>query len=404
MKDSSSVVPNLHPRRRFLTAAAVSGAASLLAPNIIARAREVDAAETCGELTAADPLYLYQTLLPRLQVNAIIAIHNQESREAESLSDQIDDLYALSTQLKAKLPRQSQLQPAAERLKSLAYIGRANNLSVKTGLRSESREVVRAHAQSQRVIMAEIVKAAADLPAQPDVTISAEAWGLLQQVLKKIDEIKTVYQPAADQARVTFNKQLQAINTRILRIQNTLLKASSDVVNGNKSAAMAKVDFALAELALVPQTSTPATPTAATAQTSPEAQDSAPTQLTRDDFVAMLTATKQLIDGTARLPQISGLINHHTSARAIASFSATEIRLPSAVVDAASVREIVRTYIPSGTWWQVVGVTAVCLPLWVAYRQSQQRKELIHNALIAVPREHGKFLWQAAHFLNLLTG
>jgi hypothetical protein len=402
MKDPSSVIPNLHPRRRFLTAAAAGGAASLLAPNIIARATEVGAAETCGELTAADPLYLYQTLLPRLQVNAITAIHEQESHQAESLSDQIDVLYDLSSQLKAKLPRQSKLQPATDRLKSLAYIGRANNLAARAIAKTQSREVARAHSQSQRVITAEIIKAAVELPAQPDVSISAETLSLLQQILKKIDDIKKVYQPAADRARVTFDKQLQAINTRVLGIQSALLRASSNVVNDQKDEATRKINFALAELAKLPQTEKQTVPPNSSATN--VANNPAPDSLTRDDLIAMFTATKQLINGTATLPRMSGVINHHASSLTVATISAAEIILPTGMVDTGSVRQIVRTYIPSGTWWQVVGVTAVCLPLWVAYRQSQQRKELIHNALIAVPREHGRFLWEAAHFLNLLTG
>ena len=91
MKDQTSFPLTFPKRRRFITSAIVSGAASLLAPNVFARANGTGGAETCGEITAADPLYLYQTLLPKLQVNAIIAIHNEESHEAEILSVQIAD-------------------------------------------------------------------------------------------------------------------------------------------------------------------------------------------------------------------------------------------------------------------------------------------------------------------------
>ncbi|HSS20047.1 MAG TPA: hypothetical protein VLL54_08230 [Pyrinomonadaceae bacterium] len=403
MKDQRSISATLQPRRHFISSVIVGGAASFLAPQVIARATEMNDEPCRGELTAADPLYLYQGLVWQLQTGIVTDIRNEERRESENLSDKIEELYKLSTELKAKLPQRSALQPAAEHLKSLAYIGRANEIALRAGGRSAAREVVRAHARSQRVITAEIVKAAVDLPSHPEITISDEAWSLVQQLIQKIDEIKTVYQPAVDQARQKSDKLLQDANRTLFSIQRSLLKASSSVVNGNQAEALSQVDFALAQLAKLPGPAV-STPPAPADPPSPDVDANREEKaLTRDEFVEMLKPVKSLISGVPQLPQITRRQNDNPM-RPVAFISPAEIVLPNTTIPALGVREIVRTYIPSGTWWQVVGVTAACLPLWAAYSQSEKRKELIYNALKAVPRENSKMLWTAAYWLDRVTG
>ena len=66
-----------------------------------------------------------------------------------------------------------------------------------------------------------------------------------------------------------------------------------------------------------------------------------------------------------------------------------------------TVKAIVRECFVSGSWWQVVAVAAVCLPLW-SYPRSEHRKSLIYSALTAIPRGPKSKLWAAAYYLDQL--
>ena len=179
---------------------------------------------------------------------------------------------------------------------------------MKAGAKFQSRDLAWAHAKSQHAITAEIIKAAVDLPSQPGVTISAEAYALLRKILDKIDDIKRIYQPAVSVAHQTFDNDLKKINVRVTAIQTALMSASSSVVRGDKAGAIRQVDYALWELgqlpAPAPQPAQPAAAPTTVPANGPQSGTTEDEQLTRDKFVEMLTPIKALINGTFKVPQI----------------------------------------------------------------------------------------------------
>lgn len=398
MNDKQLTDDSLVCRRRFLTSAVVGGAAAVWTSDLIARADSLKEREFCGELSAADPLYLYQSLVPQLQISAILGARQEETKVQNDLSNELKKLWTLSDRLKAKLSSQSKAQPAVERVNSLAYIGHTNAQAAKKTMKSRSTEIARAHSKSQEVITGEIVKASMDLSQQGEKTLKAEEWALLKELLGVIDTIKNIYHPAVEQARANYDEQIKNINKRILAIQSALLTASSSVVKGDKAEAVRQIDLALRELARLPSLTSTTVDPQAVARKSDESTEGDEV-LTRDTFIAMLEPVKSLINGSQRLPKVSRNGTKDFAVTPAGFVSSYGIALP----DPSSVRAIVRQCIVSGGWWQVVGVTAACLPLWSGYARSEQRKSLIHSALTAIPRGRGSKLWEAAYYLNQLT-
>ena len=369
-------------RRRFMTSAIVGGAGSLLASSSVFAATDSDLADTCAELSAADPLYIYTSLVQKLQPAAILEGRKFEVAIQASQAQKLKELGVLSDKLRARLPQRSTAQSAAERLKSLAYIGQTNieTLSSTTGLRP--RTSLRAHARSQSLIVAEMTKASVALSA--DVRLSGEAWQLLQELLRKIDEIRN-FQPQVDQAREDFNTKIQNINDQISRVQSALMDASSFVVKGDKAAATKLVNDAIAIVKELPGYNPSWKPEANKALSKQETE-----AFTPNKFVAMLDpGVLRLIEENQPATTGSTRLHHSNS------------KPSSASPDPQTVKAIVRDYLVSGTWWQVVAVAAVCLPLW-SYARGEQRKSLIYSALTAIPRGPNSDLWKAAHFLNQL--
>lgn len=389
----------LKARRHFMTSAIVGGAGTLLASGVLVKGKGSEVENGCDELTAADPLALYSQMVRRLQPAAIMAIRVTETGVQESQTDKLEVLWLLSDRLKALLPKNSITQSAVERVNSLAYIGRTNAHAMNSGLISRSRESFRAHAKSQRLVISEIMETSASL-ARNDVKISAEAWKLLQLILKKIEEIRT-YQPTVDTARVEFNKAMDNINGQMESIQSALMGASTSLVRGDKAEATAQVRQAIATIKALPGYGDSRSDAGKSLVTKQEAD-----VLAAKKFVELLDpGVFQLIDGTQPFPTVS----RERSTNSAAGFSLTPVAYvsssePSSYLspfDPQSVKAIVTQCLQSGSWWQVVGVAAACLPLWT-YPRSDHRKSLIYSALSAIPRGPNSRLWDAAHFLNQL--
>ena len=79
MKELSSTDRQFEQRRSFITSALIGGAGSLLATSDAWGASEADKPDECGELSAADPLYFYTSLVQKLQPAAI-----EEGRKFEN--------------------------------------------------------------------------------------------------------------------------------------------------------------------------------------------------------------------------------------------------------------------------------------------------------------------------------
>lgn len=389
MSDKLSTTEKLVVRRRFLASAVVGGAGVLCAMDTVAGANNLNGLEACGELTAADPLYLYAQLVPQLQPAAIIAGRRIETEARESLSVKLEELWTLADELKLKLSRLSKIQPTMDRMSTLAYIGHTNARAVNVTLKSKSAEMMKVNMTTQDVITKEIIKTALALSQEAEKTLKADEWSLLQKLLAMINDIKTIQQPAAIAAGEEFDKLMRNVNASILAIQTALINASRNVVLGEKAQAEKEIKSALAELQKLPSDF----------QTSNESRDA----VTRDQFVRMVEPILALLTtGTKNVPQISHHRRAHVDPIPLAFVSHLEIVLPNAVVDSSSVRTIVRQFFVSGNWWQVIGITAACLPLWTAYSQSGQRMSLIKSAISAVPRGRGTNLEAAADALNRL--
>jgi hypothetical protein len=247
-----------------------------------------------------------------------------------------------------------------------------------------------AHTATEKLITLELVKVADDLSEQGEKVLRADEWALLQKLLQVIDDIKTVYQPAAITAQKKFDQFIKTVTTNVLGIQTALMDASRDVVLGDKAAAKVKIDYALTELKSLPS----------------DAQDDATREgLTRDMFIAMIEPIRALLAGEQKpLPKVSHHRAESPGVRPWVRITTEEIYLPNAVLQTSTVKAVVEKFIRAGTWWQVVGVTAACLPLWAAYSQTPQRLSLIRSAISAVPRGRGSNLDAAADALNRLTG
>lgn len=400
MKDQPSSNQRLQQRRRFMTSALVGGAGTLFASGLLANASDLAVENACGELTAADPLSLYSQMVRRLQPAAIKALRFNETDVQDSQTEKLEELWTLSDQLKQKLPKNTTTQSAVERVNSLADIGRTNSRAMKSGLIAGSRESFRAHAQSQSLVLAEIMKTSATL-ARGGVRISAEAWSLLQEILKKIDEIRN-YQPKVTAARTKFNEGLDNINGQIQAIESALMGASTSLVQGDKTAAAKQVRDAIIAIKALPGYEESHSDAGKKVVTKREAD-----VFSAKKFVELLDpGVFQLIDGTQALPQIST----KRSMKSAAGFSLTPVAYVSASetttttflpADPRSVKGVVNQCFQSGSWWQVVGVAAACLPLW-SYPQNDHRKSLIYSALSVIPRGPNSRLWEAAYYLNLL--
>jgi hypothetical protein len=381
-----------------MTSALVGGAGTLLASGVLANAKDSEVENACDELTAADPLSLYSQMVRRLQPAAIKAIRVAETVIQESQTDKLQELWALSDRLKEKLPKNSITQSAVERVNSLAYIGRTNAHAMNSGLISRSRESFSAHAKSQRLVISEILKTSANL-ARGDVKISAEAWSLLQEILRKIGEIRS-YQPKVNKARDEFNKAMDSINGQMESIQSALMGASTSLVKGDKAGATAQVRQAIAIVKALPGYEESPSDAGKNVVTKSEAD-----VFTAKKFVELLDpGIFHLIDGTQSVPTVS----RKRSMNSAAGFSLAPVAYvrgsepsSSSPFDPQTVKGIVTQCLQSGSWWQVVGVAAACLPLW-SYPQSEHRKSLIYSALSAIPRGPNSRLWEAAYFLNRL--
>jgi hypothetical protein len=370
-------------RRRFMASALIGGAGSLLASNSVFAATDSDVADMCAELSAADPLYIYTSLVYKLQPVAIAEGRKFEVAVQTSQAQKLKELGVLSDKLRARLPQRSRAQSAADRLKSLAYIGQTNveAFSSTTGVRS--RAGMRAHAQSQSLIMTEMTNASVALSA--DVKLSGEAWQLLQELLQKIDEIRN-FQPQVEKAREDFNNTIQSINDKISRIQDALMDASSFVVKGDKSSATKRVNDAIAAVKELPGYSASLKSEANKNLTKQEAEALSPNKFIDMLDPGVLNLIEQNQPGATSPMQSS---QHHSNNKA------------SSAPDPQTVKAIVQQFLVSGTWWQVVAVAAVCLPLW-SYPRTEQRKSLIYSALTAIPRGPNSNLWTAAYYLNQL--
>lgn len=399
MKDQPSSNHKMEERRRFMTAALVGGAGTLLCSGVVANASDFEVESACDQLTAADPLSLYSQMVRRLQPAAIKALKIIEDDAQDVQTIKLEKLFALSEELKGMLPKNSKTQSAVERVNSLAYIGRTNAQSMKSGLLSRSRESFSAHVKSQRLVIAEIMKTS-EILARGDVKISADAWAKLQEILKKIEEIRT-YQPQVSTARTEFNKALENINGQMDAIQTALMGASTSLVKGEKAAAAAQVKEAIAAVKALPGYEESRSDAGKNVVTKRDAD-----VFTAKKFVELLDpGVLLLIEGTPSVPNVS----RKRSTNNAAGFSLTPVAYVSGAetsssfvpADPQSVKGVVIQYMQSGSWWQVIGVAAACLPLWT-YRQSEHRKSLIYSALTAIPRGPNSNLWGAADLLNRL--
>ena len=377
-------------RRRFLVSAAASGVGIVWAADGLTLANDDGPQRTCGDVTAADPLYLYASLVTQLQPAAVIAARREEVSAREKLSGNIEQVWILADELKLKLSRQSKIHSTVDKMSTLARIGRTNARAVDEMRGVKAYKPHYAHTATQNLITLELVKVAGDLSKQGEKVLRADEWSLLQKLLQLIDDIKVVHQPAAITAQKKFDQFIKTVTTNVLAIQTALMEASREVVLGDKVAATAKINYALEELKRLPSDSQ---------------DDKTRDGLTRDMFIAMIEPIRALLAGAQKtLPQVSHHSTESRSVRPLARITTGEIYLPNAILQASTVKAVVQKFIRAGTWWQVVGVTAACLPLWTAYGQTPQRLSLIRSAISAVPRGRGSDLDAAADALNRLTG
>lgn len=390
MSDKSSKNEKFLVRRQFIVSAMTTGVGAVCATNLLANTNDLSAGKTCGELTAADPLYLYSTLVSQLQPAAILGARKEETLARAGLSGKLQELWTLSDKLKLKLSRQSKLQQSVDRLSTLAKIGRINARAVNVTPHPKSAEFNHANMATQNLVTQEIFKTSFDLSQQAEKMLTADEWDLLQKLLAVINDIKTIYQPAAVSAGEKFDEFIRTVSTSVVNIQTALMDASRHVVLNQTALAQRKIKAALVELKSL-------------------ASDPSGTNntqvITRDGLVAMLEPILKIIGGgqTNRLPKVSHHRRDSLAALAIVRISEDEIVLPNVVVKTTTVKAIVEAFIRSGNWWQVVGVTAACFPLWIAYNQSAQRASLIRGSISAVPRGGGSDLDAAADALNKLT-
>ena len=399
MKKNSSTNQQIQQRRNFIATALVGGTASLWATQSAWGAAVANAPDECGALTAADPLYFYMSLAKDLQPAAIEETRKFEATVQASQSEKLRDLWALSDKLKAELPKKSSAHAAVDRVNSLAYIGQTNAQS-NPGYGARSR--VRAHAKSQNLIVEEILKAGATLPAG-DVRISAKAWALLQELLAKIKELRE-FQPSVERARADFNQTIQTITVTIKGIQTALLDASSAVVKGDKEAAKTKVRGAIDLVQTLPGWVDPsAKPDPKKPKSQKQMNEADADQMTPNKFISMLDpGVFQLIENppAATTSDIKSKRRSGDARIVSAAYVSTPVA-PFDPPDPQTVRAIVRECFVSGAWWQVVAVAAVCLPLW-SYPRGEQRKGLIYSALTSIPRGPKSKLWEAAYYLDQL--
>lgn len=373
-------------RRRFLQCAVAGSAAAVLVPKGDVQAFD-NTTEKCQELTAADPLYLYASLVPQLQPAAVIAARQEEAAAVANLSDKLRELWTLSDKLKTSLSGQSRVEATVERMSALARVGHKNIGSARAAAKTRSADVFRAHMVSQTVITNEIVSTSLELSKQ-ERKLGPEEWSMLQKMFGLIDQIKEIHQPAVIQAGEKFDETLRSINLQITNIQEALMDASRHLVLGNKVAAVRAIRFALKELAELP----------ASKELNPTNKNS----VTRDQLVEMITPTIQLAERVPTTPPITRA-SADVKMVTIAFAEGGAVGLPNAMAALSSVREVAKEFFVSGSWWQVVGITAACLPLWAAYAQSDNRRSLIQSAISAVPRGRGSRIDLAADALNRLT-
>ena len=398
MKNRSSNQKTEH-RRRFMTSALIGGAGSLLATSSVLGVTESDVPDICGELSAADPLYFYTSLVTKLQPTAIEEGRKLEEVVRTSEAQKLSELWVLSDRLKAQLPKRSNAQSVVERVNSLAYIGQTNAHALSPGDGLRSRTTLRAHAKSQQLIMTEIVKASTSL-SRGDVRISAEAWALLQEMLKKIDEIRK-FEPEVVRAGEEFNATIKTINNTISGIQSALMEASTSLVKGDKPAAISQVNSAISIIKTLPGYK-PA-PTVSLNRTISEDEAAV---MTPNKFIAMLDpGVFDLINNRQPTPPTSSIRSRGKSEgirlTPVAYVSESFAGPSNVPLDLQTVKAIVQQFLQSGSWWQVVAVAAVCLPLW-SYSRSEHRKSLIYSALTAIPRGPKSRLWEAAYHLDRL--
>jgi hypothetical protein len=374
-------------RRRFLKCAVAGSAAAVLIPEGAVKAFNNTDAANCQELTAADPLYLYASLIPQLQPAAVIAARQEEAAAVANLSDKLRELWTLSDKLKTSLSGQSRVEATVERMSALARVGHTNIGSARAAAKTRSADVVRAHMVSQTVITNEIVNTSLELSKQ-ERKLGPEEWSMLQKMFGLIDQIKEIHQPAVIQAGEKFDVTIKSINLQITNIQEALMDASRHLVLANKVAAVQAIRFALKELAALPA--------------SKEPNLTNKNAVTRDQLVEMITPTIQLAE---RLPTTPPITRAGADVKMVTIAFAEEgsVGLPNAMAALSSVREVAKQFFVSGSWWQVVGITAACLPLWAAYAQSDNRRSLIQSAISAVPRGRGSRIDLAADALNRLT-
>lgn len=390
MSDSLFQNEKVVVRRRFIASALATGMGAICATDVLAGTNNSVPETTCGELTAADPLYLYTSLVPQLQVAAVVAARIAGSEARKSLSTKLEELWTLSDELKLKLARQARIQSTVDRLGTLAKIGRFNTGIAKADPRLKATGLHHTQAATQQLITDEIVRTAHVLSEQGGKTLKADEWELLQKLLGVIDDIKTVHQPAVVTAESNFDEFVKNVTASILQIQTTMMEASRHIIDGDNALAVTKIKSALTELRKLPS--------------SPQPTDDRPESTTRDELVAMIEPILNILGGASpRQPRVSHHVRSSYAGTPLAVITGENIFLSHAVLQTSTVKSVVQRFLRAGTWWQVVGVTAACLPLWAAYSQTPQRLSLIRSAISAVPRGRGSNLDGAADALNRLT-
>lgn len=401
MKEVLSNLRHPNNRRNFLRLGIAGTAFACSGIKVRANSRTLDSMELCGDLSAADPLYLYQSLASQLQPGAVSACRKSETGVEQDLSNKLKELWETSDKLKVKLFGRAKLEAAADRLNTLAYLGHTNAKIIRANLRGNTPDVARAQNKSQQIITDEILRASRDLTQEGEKLLKPDEWELVKKMFGLIDEIKTTYHPRLDSARLAFDKCLKDINKTIFAIQGALLGASTSVVKGNKTEAINQVSIAIGLLERLPSGPESKIIPSVIEDIKRADQDAGPTELTPEQFRLMLEPLKALISGTKPIPRVSGVDTGRVRLTAVAYVTPSAISYANGMVDPMSVREIVKDCFTSGHWLQAMAVTAACLPLWSAYGRTDQRKVLIHSALTAVPRGKSR-LWEAAYYLNNL--
>src|SRR5215216_856765 len=113
-------------RRKFLSSIVSAGVTALL-PNATYAMSEVEPASICGEVSAADSLYLYHSLIPRLQSSAIQQFRRNESEAFRTFTEQLEKIWKVADRLRAKLPKQSTYLPPIHRLDVVTRVAKLHS-------------------------------------------------------------------------------------------------------------------------------------------------------------------------------------------------------------------------------------------------------------------------------------